>query len=87
MFGQTSLPSEIVTDLYSPIELMFAEEWGVDALDRLRMGDIKGAKTSLAAANFNILKLPPGTSYESLEGFLYQVGVKLTYTLDHNTPT
>jgi len=66
---------------------MFAEEWAVDSLDRLLIGDIKGAKTSHAAANLNILRLPPGTSYESLEVFLFQVGVKLNQTPDHNTPT
>jgi hypothetical protein len=66
---------------------MFAEEWAIDALDRFLIGDIKGAKTSYAAANLNLLRLPPGTSYGSLEVFLFHVGVKINQTPDHNTPT
>lgn len=68
-------------------EVLYAEEWAIDAVDRLLHGDIKGAKTSLTYANMNIMKLPPGSSYEDLEAFVRLVGVKLYQTPDEKSPT
>jgi hypothetical protein len=59
------------------LELIFAEEWAIDAVERFLFNDIKGAKTSLSYANMNIMKLPPGASYEDLEAFVRSIGVKL----------
>jgi len=58
-------------------KIVYAEEWAIDAVDRLLLGDIRGAKTSLSYANMCILNSPPGSSYEDLEAFLCIVGVKL----------
>lgn len=64
---------------------MYAEEWAVDAVDRIMIGDIQGAKTSHSYANLNLLKLPPGSSYGALEAFLMRIGVKLYHTPDNNS--
>lgn len=69
------------------LELIYTEDWAVDAVDRFFHGDLRGAKTSLTYANMNVLKLPPGSSYEDLEAFLRVVGVKLYQTPDHNSLT
>ena len=63
-----------------PLELVFAEEWAIDVIERLRIDDHKGAMTSFSLANMNMLKLPPGSSYEALEDFLQVLGVKLFQT-------
>jgi hypothetical protein len=76
------------SDQGSPcLEIVYTEEWAIDALDRLLHGDTKGAKTSLSYANMNIMKLPPGTSYEDLEAFVRLVGVKMYQTPDEKSPT
>lgn len=76
------------SDRGSPcLEVLYTEEWAIDALDRLLHGDIRGAKTSLTYANMNIMKLPPGASYEALEAFVCLVGVKLYQTPDEKSPT
>jgi hypothetical protein len=67
--------------------VLYTEEWAIDAIDRLFHGDIKGAKTSLTYANMNIMKLPPGASYEALEAFVRSIGVKLYQTPDEKSPT
>lgn len=69
------------------LELLYTEEWAIDALDRFLHGDMKGAKTSLTYANMNIMKLPPGTSYEDLEAFVRTVGVKMYQTPDEKSPS
>ena len=69
------------------LELLYTEEWAIDALDRFLHGDTKGAKTSLTYANMNIMKLPPGTSYEDLEAFVRTVGVKMYQTPDEKSPS
>ena len=69
------------------LEVLYTEEWAIDAVDRLLLGDIKGAKTSLTYANMNIMKLPPGASYEALEAFVRTIGVKLYQTPDEKSPT
>lgn len=80
--------SETWSDQSSPsLETLYTEEWAIDALDRIKEGDIKGAKTSLAYANMSIMKLPPGSSYEDLEAFVRTVGVKLYQTPDEKSPT
>lgn len=69
------------------LEVLYTEEWAIDALDRFLHGDMKGAKTSLTYANMNIMKLPPGTSYEDLEAFVRTVGVKMYQTPDEKSPS
>jgi hypothetical protein len=68
------------------LEVIYTEEWAIDALDRLLQGDTKGAKTSLSYANMNIMKLPPGTSYQDLEAFIRLIGVKMYQTPDQKSP-
>ncbi len=68
------------------LEALYAEEWAVDALDRLLSGDSRGAKTSFSYASMNIMKLPPGSSYEALEAFLACIGVKVHHTPEQNSP-
>ena len=76
------------SDQDSPcLELVFAEEWAIDAVERFLLGDIKGAKTSLSYANMNVIKLPPGTSYDDLEAFVRLVGVKMYQTPDEKSLT
>ena len=70
-----------------PLELLYAEEWAIDALDRLVVGDIKGAKTSHTLSLMNIMKLPPGSSYGDLEAFVQVLGVKIYHTLNDNSPS
>jgi hypothetical protein len=67
--------------------LTYTEEWAIDALDRFLYGDLEGAKVVLSYANFNLLQVPPGSSYEDLEAFLCAVGVKLYQTLDEKSLT
>jgi len=69
------------------LEVLYTEEWAVDTVDRFFLGDIKGAKTSLSYANLNLMKLPPGASYEDLEAFVRTVGVKLYQTPDEKSLT
>lgn len=69
-----------------PPELMFAEEWAIDVVERLLINDHKGAVTSYSLANMNLLKLPPGSSYAALEDFLQVLGVKLFHNQGSNTP-
>lgn len=59
------------------VKIIYAEDWAVDAVDRLLTGDIRGAKTSLSYADMCILNSPPGSSYGDLEDFLCKVRVKL----------
>ena len=67
--------------------MLYTEEWAIDALDRLLCDDLEGAKVVLSYANFNLIKLPPGSSYGDLEAFLCAVGVKLYQTLDEKSLT
>lgn len=69
-----------------PLELLFAEEWAIDVLERLLIDDHKGAVTSYSFANMNMLKLPPGSSYPALEDFLQELGVKLFHNQGSNQP-
>jgi hypothetical protein len=69
-----------------PLEIVFAEEWAIDVLERLAIGDEKGAVTSYSMANMNILNLPPGSSYAALEDFLRVIGVKLFHNQGSNKP-
>lgn len=55
------------------------EDWVIDSVERYRMGDIRGADTSLTFARMALLNLPPGGSYPALEDLMYQVGVKLSH--------
>ena len=88
MSGKTSKPSTEWNDPDSPsLEMRYTEEWAIDALDRFLHGDFEGAKVVLSYANFNLMKLPPGSSYEDLEAFLCAVGVKMYQTLDEKSPT
>ena len=64
------------------VKIIYAEDWAVDAVDRLLTGDIRGAKTSLSYADMCILNSPPGSSYGDLEDFLCKVRVKLYQTLN-----
>ena len=87
MSGQISKPLTEWSDQdLPPLELLYAEEWAVDSLDRLLMGDLKGAKTSHTLSLMNIMKLPPGSSYEDLEAFVQVLGVKIYHTLNDNSP-
>jgi hypothetical protein len=88
MSGQTSKPSTTCNDPGSPsLELLYTEEWAIDTLDRLLHGDLEGARATLSYANINLMKLPPGASYEALEAFTCAVGVKLYQTLDRKSLT
>ena len=66
---------------------MYAEEWAIDALDRLFLDDLEGSKATLHFANISLMKLPPGASYEALEAFICAIGVKLYQTLDEKSLT
>ena len=85
--GQTSNPSEKWNDpdSVSP-DLIYAEEWAIDVLERLLLGDHKGAVTSHSFANMHLLKLPPGSSYQALEDFVQVLGVKLFQNQGSNQP-
>ena len=87
MSGQTSEQSSNRNVPDSPIELLYAEEWAIDAVDSITLGDIQGAKTSHSYATLNLLKLPPGSSYEALEAFLMRIGVKLYHTPESKSPS
>jgi hypothetical protein len=85
MSGKTSTQSPQWSDPGLPISgLLYAEEWAIDALDRLHYGDIKGAKTSLSYADMNVINLPPGSSYRDLEDFLQALRVKLYHKQSSN---
>ena len=87
MSGQISNPSETWSDPDLPsLELVYAEEWAIDVLERLLIDDHKGAVTSYSLANMNLLKLPPGSSYAALEDFLQVLGVKLFHNQGSNQP-
>ena len=66
--------------MVSPDETVKAEDWVIDAVDRLLIHDIRGAKTSMSFADMQLLNLPPGASYPALEELMYQVRVKLNHT-------
>jgi hypothetical protein len=68
------------------LELTYTEEWAIDALDRFLHGDLEGAKVVLSYANFNLMQMPPGSSYGDLEAFLCAVGVQIYQTLDEKSP-
>ena len=88
MSGKTSKQSTTCNDPGSPsLGVLYTEEWAIDTLDRLLHGDLEGARATLAAANINLMKLPPGASYEALEAFTCVVGVKLYQTLDEKSLT
>ena len=71
----------------TPLEVLYTEEWAIDALDHLLRGDLEGSKITLSYANLNLMKLPPGASYDALEAFTCAVGVKLYQTLDEKSLT
>ena len=68
------------------LDLTYTEEWAIDALDRFLHGDLEGAKVVLSYANFNLMQMPPGSSYGDLEAFLCAVGVQIYQTLDEKSP-
>ncbi len=85
MSGKTSHQSAQWSDPgLPPNGLLYAEEWAIDALDRLNHGDLKGAKTSLSYADINVINLPPGSSYGDLEDFLQALRVKLYHKQSSN---
>ena len=87
MSGPTSKQSQSPSDQdLRPLEILYAEEWAVDVVERLAINDHKGAVTSHSLANMNLLKLPPGSSYAALEDFLQVLGVKLFHNQGSNQP-
>jgi hypothetical protein len=87
MSGPTSTQSHSLSDHdFVPLELVYAEEWAIDILERILINDHRGAVTSHSLANLYLLKLPPGSSYAALEDFLQVLGVKLFHNQGSNTP-
>ena len=58
-------------------KLLYCEEWGIDALDRILQNDYKGAMTSYTFSNQFLMGLEAGESYNDLEDFLNTLRVKL----------